>query len=468
MSQLSDYTPFSFNADQDIAALLLQAFVHESKHNVFILKGHAGTGKTMLAGTLIKYLDSLNIPLVLLASTGRAAKIVSEKAGCMAETVHRHIFELDVEETDDENKIRRLVFRPRSNTAKENTVYIVDESSMISDHFTQGVFIDFGTGKLLTDFFRFTGNRKVIFLGDPCQLPPINTLFSPCFKEEYLYKNFGKSVNQVNLTKVMRFGDNSGISFNTQRLRETIASATFPYMKIKASGFSDIRVASGIDKMISDYVLSIHKVGVDNAIFLTYTNALALDINVRTRNLLFPGKIHIQKNELLMVVQNNYKYNLANGEHIVVTDVSNETEHRAGLTFLKISASFNDSDGCKIFTAFIIEDLLYSNAPSLDMEQEYNLYVDFIIRMKKVNITPRHPDFVSFIVADPYLNALRVKYGYAITCHKAQGGEWNDVYIALEKALFNPTAKENTFRWTYTAISRCISRLSLSPNLCIT
>ncbi len=468
MAQLSDFTPFTFNPNQDYAALLLQSFVHEDKHNVFILKGHAGTGKTLLLGALIKYLYSIKIPVVLLASTGRAAKIVSEKADCEAQTVHRHIYELDLEKNDDDEKKRKLIFKLRTNLASKDTIYIVDESSMISDHFTQGVFINFGTGKLLTDFFMFIDKRKIIFSGDPCQLPPINTVFSPCLKENYITQKFNKLVNSVNLTQVMRFSKDSGISYNTKQLRDVISSSRFSYMNIRVSGFPDLHVATSLNEMVLDYVLSIRNVGIDNAIFLTYTNALALDINVKTRNLLFPGKTHIQKKELLMVVQNNYKYNLANGEHIFVTNVLNETEYRAGLTFLKIAASFNDNSGSIVFNAFIIEDLLYSNNPSLTIDQENNLYVDFIIRMKKINITPKHKDFFSYMIADPYLNALRVKYGYAITCHKAQGGEWSHVYIALEKALFNPTEKENTYRWTYTAISRSVNKLVFSSNLCIT
>lgn len=467
MSSISDYIPFNLNNDQQKAVEKLHDFILTDNSEVFILKGHAGTGKTMLLAAIIKYLTEIEIPIVLLASTGRAAKIVSDKALFEADTVHRHIYKLDIEQQDDENKVRKLIFKLKLNFSSKQTVYLVDETSMISDREVKGIFADFGTGRLLTDFFSFTENRKVIFSGDPCQLPPVNSLFSPCLNSSYIETKFNKRVIKCELNEVMRFNENSGISFNTTSIRKSIIEANYSYLDIYVKRYNDLHIYNNLEDMTEMYVNKILSSGVDNSIFLTFSNPMAAKINTLTRNYLFPDKIKLQKNELLLVVKNNYKYNIANGEHIVVTTVSGDSIKKAGLTFLKIDAILKDTNGNRIISGYIIEDLLYATETSLTQEQEYELYVDFIIRMKTQGITTKSDLFLPMLVSDPYLNALRVKYGYAITCHKAQGGEWNDVFMLFESSLFNPRQKENTYRWAYTAISRGIKNVHFLNNMCL-
>jgi ATP-dependent exoDNAse (exonuclease V) alpha subunit len=467
MSSISDYIPFNLNNDQQETVVQLHEFLDDTDKNVFILKGHAGTGKTMILGALIKYLTKKEIPVVLLASTGRAAKIVSDKALFKADTVHRHIYKLDIEKQDDENKVRKLIFRLKLNFSVEQTVYLVDETSMISDREVKGIFADFGTGKLLSDFFTYTGNRKVVFSGDPCQLPPVNSVFSPCLNLSYIETRFLKKVVLSALNEVMRFNENSGISYNTTSIRSNILASNYTFLDIYAKRFDDMHIYNDIENMVEMYVAKIRKSGIDNSIFLTYSNAMTSKINILTRNMLFPNKVHIQKNELLMVVKNNYKFDVANGEHIVVTEVTKEVVKRAGLSFLRIEAIINDTGGSRLINGYIIEELLYANEASLSQEQEYELYIDFLIRMKAQGIKPTSDLFMPMLIADPYLNALRVKYGYAITCHKAQGGEWNDVFMVFENSLFNPMQKENTYRWAYTAISRGIKNIHFFNNMCL-
>jgi ATP-dependent exoDNAse (exonuclease V) alpha subunit len=467
MNPLEAYSPFTFNTEQRSAAEDLAAFINQDENNVFILHGHAGTGKTTLIDALIKYLKNKDIPVVLLASTGRAAKIVGEKAGCDASTVHRNIYILDVEKTDDENKIRRLVFRLRVNEDAERAVYIVDESSMISDHFTKGVFIDFGSGKLLTDLFRFLGPRKVIFSGDPCQLPPINTAFSPALNQAYLAETHKKVISASKLTQVMRYAENSGIFENTSLLRQSIERKDFGRLNIYVRRHSDLDVFSDLDSMVESYVSRIRQYGLEDALLICHTNAMAADLNRTTRSMLYPGKSKIVKGELLMVVQNNYKFNLANGEHMHITGIEQKSEQRAGLTFRAIEGYVNDARGQKIIKGLLIEDLLYAREPSLNVEQEYALFKDFAIRASNLKIRPKDPAYLDLMLSDPYLNAIRAKFGYAVTCHKAQGGEWPAVYIVLERSIFNPTARENQYRWMYTAISRGIKNVNFSDNWCI-
>jgi len=189
-------------------------------------------------------------------------------------------------------------------------------------------------------------------------------------------------------------------------------------------------------------------------------------VNLRVRQMLFRKYATLHKGELLMVVQNNYLHNIANGEHITVKEISPTTEKRAGLTFRKIKATVSDLNGQRLILAYIIEDLLLNLEPSLGNEHEASLFIDFIFRTKEKGIKQRDPAFLDALLRDPYLNALRVKYGYAVTCHKAQGGEWPHVYVMLEGALFYQD-KNYQHRWAYTALSRSSQKLYLLSNNCI-
>ena len=466
MSKIEDFSPFTFNEDQSIAAGLIEQFLDNPVDRVFVLSGHAGTGKTSMITAIIRYLTHKEQTPVLLASTGRAAKVVSEKSGFKAETIHKHIYKMDVDEADDEKKIKKLTFKLRHNIMSENAIYIVDESSMISNHRTSSVFINFGSGKLLSDLFYYTGSRKIIFIGDPAQLPPVNTLFSPCLNGNYLKNELNKTVVFARLNEIMRQKGHSGISYNSNALRMSITKNNLGFMKIKCSGFDDITIHQSNENMSLEYYKAIKSCGIDSTIFLTLSNGLASEINKNVRSYLFPISSSMMKNELLMVVQNNYKFDLTNGEHIHIVEVGETRENRAGLTFREITAQIKDTEGFRIFNAKIIEDLLYTKKPSLNQEQEYHLYKDFMIRTSKKGIRPKDREFLNELITDPYLNAIKARFGYAVNCHKAQGGEWDHVFIALEKSLFM-RQREYQYRWAYTAISRAVKRLDFLDNICI-
>jgi ATP-dependent exoDNAse (exonuclease V) alpha subunit len=466
MSAIESYSHLTFNQDQSAAAEKLEQFINDPNTQVFILTGHAGTGKTSMISAIIRYLNERKQTAILLASTGRAAKVVGEKTGYHAETVHKHIYQLNTNISDEKNKIQKLTFRLRTNTSQLNTVYIIDESSMISDHPVESVFINFGTGRLLSDLFFYAGNRKIIFLGDPGQLPPVNTQFSPCLNKDYLMNNKEKATCLASLNQIMRFGHNTGIAYNSNALRQSIASGNLSYLEIQQSGFQDITIHYSIEEMVVDYIRSIKSQGIESSLFIAFTNGYTNGINSMVRSILFPKAFTIVKNELLMVVQNNYKFDLTNGEHILVNEVSPKKEQRAGLTFRDISFQFNDTEGYKVMNGKILEDLLYSSKPSLTQEQEFELWRDFQIRTHQKGIRNKDPEFIEVLITDPYLNALRARFGYAVTCHKAQGGEWNHVFLALEKSLFG-LPREFQYRWTYTAISRAIKNLHLLDNMCI-
>lgn len=466
MNSIERHSHYQFNRNQRNAANLISTFIDNAETQAFILRGHAGTGKTTIIQALIAYLRSMEIPVVLLASTGRAAKIVAEKARFDAETVHKHIYIIDKEQLDEQKKIRRLSFKLRENTFTSNAVFIVDECSMISDHNSGSVFIQYGSGRLLADLFCYAGNRKVIFSGDPSQLPPVKFPYSPALNAAYLGSAHNKKTMQAGLDETMRFSQNSGIFRITDYLRRKVASNSTDSLRIVASGYTDVEVIFDKEAMIEHYVQRIRATGLESQIFITLSNKQANEVNLRVRQLLFRKYAVLQEGEFLMVVQNNYLHNIANGEHIRVEEISNATEKRAGLTFRKIKATVSDLNGQRLIAAFIIEDLLLNLEPSLGNEQEASLFIDFIIRTKEKGIKQRDPAFLDALLRDPYLNALRVKYGYAVTCHKAQGGEWPHVYVMLEGSMFY-LEKNYQHRWAYTALSRSSKKLYLLGNSCI-
>ncbi|NWG75677.1 MAG: ATP-dependent helicase, partial [Rubrivivax sp.] len=339
-------------------------------------------------------------------------------------------------------------------------------SSMISDHHTESVFIKFGTGKLLTDLFLYIGNRKVVFVGDPAQLPPINTLFPPSLTPSYLKNTHQKNISRTTLKEVMRHRDNSGISYNAGQLRKLIEDNQKVHLKIKASGFNDIRLHFTADSQVTEYVRVIKEYGLEDTIFVCFSNALANKVNEKVRSLLFPNKKGLQKNELLMVVKNNYKFDITNGEQIILDWVNEQAEHRASLTFRDFTGHVKDVNGYITVTGKLLEDVLYSQNPSLSNEQEWALYKDFMNRIHRKGVRLNTQDFLMELITDPWLNAIRARFGYAVTCHKAQGGEWERAFVVFEPSLFLQD-KVYQHRWAYTAISRGMKELHLQDNRCI-
>jgi len=464
MNRIEPFSPFTFNDDQRRAASLIETFIDDTDTGILILTGHAGTGKTSMISAVIRYLFSLKRGVVLLASTGRAAKVVEEKTGVHAETVHKHIYILDENQTDDENETRRLIFKMKGNFSNMDTVYIVDESSMISDHETSGIFINFGTGRLLSDFLSFAGKHKIIFVGDPLQLPPVNSLFSPCFNVEYLESKANCRVVKAELYQNMRHGTTStGIAFNTGAFRNIIEDGRYNRLRIRCSGFNDTAVCYSLEDMTVDYCRIIRSSGLKAGIFISFTNEAANHINHMVRNMLFVRASSPVQGDLLMVCQNNYCFDLANGEHIQVMELSDRTEIKAGLTFRDAVFRIEDNNKDRFLKAKIIEDLLYTNRPFLTEAQENSLWRDFMIRLSIRKIKQKSPDFITELLSDPYINAIRARFGYAVTCHKAQGGEWDHVYINLERILF-VQPPEFQHRWAYTAVTRAVKSLHLLNN----
>lgn len=424
----------------------------QSPTRVMVVDGYAGTGKTTLIAALVKYLQDNKQPVVLLASTGRAAKILAEKARFPAETIHRHLYILQVTEVDSIKKTKRLVFKIRPNFAPENTIYVVDESSMISDHAGKNLFLNFGGGRLLAELLQFTASRKIIFVGDANQLPPINVAFPPVFEPQYFERKFGITPLRFRLTEQKRFKPDSSIFVLTEKLRQDIESRQKIPLRISTGQKPDIVLHSNVTNFDIELARRIRSYGIDNCVGVCYSNKNAFEHSQQVRSILFNTKQDIRPGEILIVVQNNYLFNITNGEHVEVDRLGDSTKH-AGLTFRKFEGRLRDYQGYRAIAGLLIEDLLYNPLPSLTNEQETELFVDFVMRMKRKGIKEDSDEFFRHQISDPYLNALRVKFGYVITCHKAQGGEWDEVFIDIENTLlFNPP--EQYLRWVYTAVSR--------------
>jgi hypothetical protein len=512
MKDLSKYYPFRLTDEQNrLINELLDFF--ESDDEVFILKGFAGTGKTSLMLGLVKYLGENHKPFMLMASTGRAAKVLSEKAGYPASTIHSSIYVLQIVETgrkgsgDDEISYR-VTFKQKQPNPIRSTIYFVDESSMLSNRLQQSGNFTFGSGYLLNDFFSYKGPGKVVFIGDPAQLPPVNAKFSAALSKNYFANNFDIGIREFSLKQVMRYHNNSGMYYNTNNLRAIIQTKRFPPLSIKASGFDDMEVYYHENDLVKSYYHTIQKTGIDSTIYITFTNKAAASVNRKVRvHLWGQNKVsQLQVNESLMVARNNYMYGLNNGDLVTVDSIDDHKERKAGLVFKKITVRYFDpQQGSVLKNVMIISDLLDIPGRDLSLEQDMELLRNYFGRMHKAageiyalylsvqngdetegkikidkwahkNNIKVNTDLIfekqlskkklakmiayDNMQTDPYLNALRVKYGYAITCHKAQGSEWQQVFIHFERSL-SYLDREALYRWAYTAISRAEKKLHL-------
>lgn len=481
---LLDYYPKTLTTDQRRALAELDAFL-QSDAPIFLLKGYAGTGKTFLLGELISYLKKRGIHFRLMAPTGRAARILHQKTRAEAATIHRTIYALErTQELPPRNENDSVSFKHhfglRANADFANTVYLIDEASMISDQTDDETeFLHFGSGRLLHDLLAYVNpnsaglRRKIIFVGDPAQLPPVGSSLSPALDAGYLSEEYRLPVQEFTLTEVVRQKTDSGILGAATAIRNAIQTQTFHTIFLDEHPADITPITPG--KFLPAY-LTASKNKIDGStILITYSNRAALEYNRQIRAQFFPNTPQICPDDKIIVVRNNYnnQRTLLNGEFGKVLKVSNRVEvktiplktkdgtKKVRLDFRDVIIRFWDTDGkgfdvpCKI-----IDSLLDSPERSLTPEETRALYVDFRIRNK--HLKPQTSDFQQALLEDPYFNALQIKFGYAITCHKAQGGEW--LYVLVDFDIAQGQANENYFRWAYTAITRAQKHLyALNP-----
>jgi len=458
--------------DQQRAFDRLIEFIRNNKAKIFILKGYAGTGKTTMMKALIKELYHRNLPYSLLASTGRAAKILSNATDNPSRTIHGEIYKYQDLSEDLESVVQKreqtgvdstgqilIKFGLEQITRKDTDVwyYIIDESSMVSDvedkMATQALF---GNGRLLQDLLNYDVVGKFIFVGDACQLPPIQQKVSPALSVSYFRDVFKIQAEEVELTEIIRQGVGNDLVLASQRLRKlyfnppSVKWAKFPFR-----GYKNIHLINSQVDLLQCYIDDVKKNGFNYATLLCQSNRQCDTTTKILRPAFGITSPLLSVGDLLLVTQNNTISGLMNGDLVVVKSVAIK-EERAGLTFLKVSVE--ELFTKKEYSQLMIADILYANQTNLSQPQQKELFVDFFIRMKKKNIRQRHPLFKEMLLKDPYLNALRAVFGYALTCHKAQGGEWNHVYLDIPRS-FPLMEKPYVYQWVYTAITRAREEL---------
>ena len=401
-------------------------------------------------------MDKLQQKSVLLAPTGRAAKVFSAYAGHPAFTIHKKIYR----QQSFSNEVSNFSINDNLTT---HTLYIVDEASMISNEGLSGSM--FGTGRLLDDLVEFVysgAGCRLLLMGDTAQLPPVGEEQSPALATEAL-KGYGLNVIEVDLTQVVRQVQSSGILWNATQIRQLIAEdECFSLPKIKVSGFPDIQVVRG-DELIDILTGCYEKDGMDETIVVCRSNKRANIYNKGIRAQILYREDELNTGDLLMVAKNNYfwteKYKemdfIANGEIAVVRRVR-RTRELYGFRFAEVLLAFPDQNDFEL-EANLLLDTLHSDAPALPKTENDRLF--YSVLEDYVDITVKR-ERMKKMKADPHYNALQVKYAYAVTCHKAQGGQWQNVFLD-QGYMSDEYLTPDYFRWLYTAFTRASKTLYL-------
>ncbi len=428
-----------------------------SAHNreAFILRGYAGTGKTSLVGTLVRLLDSMEQKVILMAPTGRAAKVFSQHASHTAYTIHKKIYRQRVFNGEGGNYVL-------ADNLHQHTLFIVDEASMIAN---EGLSGNFGTGRLLDDLIEYVYSGqgcRLLLVGDTAQLPPIgeeeSPALTPCAIEGY-----GLTTIDLELNQVVRQLDGSGILWNATMLRQLIRNETYPILpQVKFVGFPDIYNLPG-NELIEALEESYSKVGQDETMVICRSNKRANIYNNGIRARILYKEEELSGGDMMMVAKNNYFWAndyketdfIANGDICIVRRVRRERE-LYGFRFADVTMCFPDYDDLEM-DATVLLDTLQSEAPALTHEQHEQL---FNAIMEDYADIPQKRERMKKLKTDPYFNALQVKYAYAVTCHKAQGGQWSHVYV--DQGYITPEMMTPEYvRWLYTAFTRATEKLFL-------
>jgi len=441
-------------AEQERAMQLFADFLTDrEERTVFVLRGSAGTGKTTLAAAVVRALMSLNQKLVLMAPTGRAAKVFSGYAGTSAYTIHKRIYR---QKTAGDMS----AFSLNINQSTE-TLFMVDEASMVSN---EGFSDTFGSGCLLDDLIQFVyggRNCRLVLIGDRAQLPPVGEEESPALMSGVL-EGYGLKVYEVDLNQVLRQSEESGILWNATEVRCMMAEGRWSLPKIRIEGFDDIQVMPG-NELIEALATSYSRVGLDETMVVTRSNKRANIYNQGIRNQVLDREDELCTGDQIMIVKNNYYWTeqskeiafIANGDHAVVQRVRHIHE-LYGFRFAEVTMMLPDYDNYEL-TATVLLDTLTSEAPALTREQQQQLF-DKV--MEDYMDVPFKADRLKKIKQDKYYNALQIKFAYAATCHKTQGGQWAHIYID-QGYMTDDMLTTDYIHWLYTALTRATEKVFL-------
>ncbi len=455
-SQIIQNFPYLPTKDQQITLEKLSLFLlSEEKDSIMLLLGYAGTGKTSLVSALVKTLGSLKQKVVLLAPTGRAAKVFSTYSGHKAYTIHKKIYRQKTFSNEP------VGFNPMDNLHKD-TLFIVDEASMISNDGYEA--IAFGSGRLLDDLIHYVyagENCRLLLMGDTAQLPPVMQTQSPALDPDIL-KGYNLDVMVTTLTQVVRQGNNSGILLNATLLREALRKGSvdlFPKLKVK--GFEDIKLING-DELIECISEAYNKSGIEGTMIISRSNKRATIYNNGVRNRILYREEELSSGDRLMIARNNYYWTndcsevdfIANGEIVQILRVK-RTYELYGFRFADALIRFQDYD-LEIDVKLLL-DTLQNDTPSLSKEQNDKLFYTIL---EDYQDEPTKAGKIKKMKTDPHYNALQVKYAYAVTCHKAQGGQWDNVFLDIGY-ITEEMLGEDFYRWLYTAFTRATEQLYL-------
>jgi len=439
------------NIIQDLSDFVLDIEMQE----IFLLRGYAGTGKTSLINGLVKALNTYRIRSVLLAPTGRAAKVITQYTQKAAYTIHKKIYR----QKSSKDAMGKFIL---GDNLHKNTLFIVDEASMISNK-DAGKNAVFGSGLLLTDLIRFvfSGERcKLILIGDEAQLPPVGSVLSPALNKEKLIQYMYPVYSGI-LTEVIRQDRLQGILANATAIRQWQKEENFE-IKIETQNFEDVIPITGTE-LIEEINNCYDKDGIEETIVICRSNKRANRFNMGIRNQVLYKEEQLSVGDLIMVVKNNYFWTedeeeidfIANGDIAEITHIFDH-EEMYGFSFINVSIRLIDYNDLEL-NVKLLTNTLSSETPSLSTEENKKLFYTILEDYKELKTKKTQYQKVK---TNPYFNALQIKYAYAITCHKAQGGQWKNVFID-QGYITDEMIDKEYLKWLYTAFTRAIDKLYL-------
>lgn len=450
--------PHKTTVQQSLAIDKIAHFVLSKKGDtLFLLKGFAGTGKTTLVGTLVTNLWKIKRMAVLMAPTGRAAKVMSNYADAQAYTIHRKIY---FPKKQSGGAIQ-FILAPNKH---RNTVFIVDEASMIPDTPSDSKL--FENGSLLDDLLQYVyagHNCKLILIGDTAQLPPVNLSISPALDQDRLALQYHKEVVHLELNEVVRQNEGSGILWNATRLREQLESDFLDTFRFRLAPFADVvrlRDGNEIQEAIDN---AYSQDGKEETAIIVRSNKRANLYNGNIRNRILFLENDLAVGDYMMVVKNNYFWLetgseagfIANGDIIEVLGIS-AIKELYGFKFAEVKVKMVDYPKQKPFETVLLLDTIHAETPSLSYEDSNRLYQEVLKDYDHEK--SKYKKFLG-VKNNPFFNALQVKFSYAITCHKSQGGQWDNVFV---EQYYMPNGPDvEYFRWLYTAVTRAKKKLFL-------
>ncbi|MBM3401780.1 MAG: ATP-dependent endonuclease [Bacteroidetes bacterium] len=450
-----NFSKIPTSQQKEVFGIFEKFLVSAKPDECFILKGYAGTGKTSLISTLVKVLPKIKFKSVLLAPTGRAAKVISNYSGKKAFTIHKKIYRKKIAASPEMNFVL-------GNNLMENTLFIVDEASMISDQVH-----DYSRQSLLEDLISYVYNGKnckLMLVGDTAQLPPVGSATGPALNNQFIHNQFGLNVFSYELTDVVRQEKESGILFNATQLRDLVRKSEEVFPKFKIKGYKDIFRMTG-ERLVEGLNYAYNKYGIENTLVICRSNKNANTYNQNIRNRILFREEELTGGDHIMVVRNNYFWLkpedntadfIANGDMARIRKVR-KIEEQYGFRFADLVLELLDYPDEEPLSCKVMLDTLYTETPSLSNDENKRFYEavlqDYVhIDNKKLRMEE--------LKKNPYYNALQIKFAFAVTCHKAQGGQWPAVFID-QGYLTEEMLNTEFLRWLYTGVTRSNSELFL-------